>query len=60
LKVYLPQAEEAGETPWPALELAPTPRGPETLLLVEDQDEVRERARDSRGAVAERSHPPCR
>jgi signal transduction histidine kinase/CheY-like chemotaxis protein len=45
-KVYLPQAEEPAETRWPELTLEPTPRGSETLLLVEDQDEVRELARD--------------
>jgi CheY-like chemotaxis protein len=45
-KVYLPQAEEPAETPWPALDSESTPGGSETLLIVEDQDEVRELARD--------------
>ncbi len=40
LDVYLPQAKAAGELPWMAR--VPSQRGPEAVLLVENDDAVRE------------------
>ena len=40
-QIYLPLAEEAGETAEPGAEPVAAPRGSETVLLVEDDDAVR-------------------
>jgi signal transduction histidine kinase/CheY-like chemotaxis protein len=45
-KVYLRRVEVVAEPQWQAPAQAPPPRGSETILLVEDQREVRELARD--------------
>ena len=45
-KIYLPRVEEASEPRAHAAPLAATPRGSETVLLVEDEEVVRKLARD--------------
>ncbi len=45
-KIYLPQVEEPIESAQPDTTLVGTPRGTETVLLVEDDEEVRDLARE--------------
>jgi len=60
-EIFLPQAEGQGEVEEQDPELAPLPRGTETILLVEDEQMVRELARrvlSRQGyTVLEASHP---
>ena len=46
-KIYLPRVDEAAEAEGPAPALAPPARGSETILLVEDDEEVRALARET-------------
>ena len=46
-KIYLPRVDEAAEAGGPAPALAPPARGSETILLVEDDEEVRALARET-------------
>jgi len=46
-KIYLPRVGEAAEAGGPAPALAPPARGSETVLLVEDDEEVRALARET-------------
>lgn len=45
-KIYLPRVDDAHEQAAAALGAAQIPRGSETILLVEDEDQVREIARE--------------
>jgi GAF domain-containing protein/CheY-like chemotaxis protein len=45
-RIYLPRIDEASALPGPKAALAQVPQGTETILLVEDEEAVRELARD--------------
>jgi signal transduction histidine kinase/DNA-binding response OmpR family regulator len=45
-RIYLPRAEETADPPEPPSGAGTTPRGQETVLLVEDHDEMRDLARE--------------
>lgn len=44
MKIYLPRIEEAAQTDEPAISRRPAARGSETILLVDDQEAIRELA----------------